>query len=108
MRYNYAIQKEGYRFVFFMQFSLIPYSLLCYLFGLTNVSLIEFAFGALGMSLPNIFWAYVGSIMQNILEITDEESKRGEVEKLIFMSIGFFIAIYGIYKVSQRAKEHVR
>ncbi|CDW86044.1 UNKNOWN [Stylonychia lemnae] len=108
IQYNYAIQKEGWRFVFFMQFSLIPYSLLCYLFGLTNVSLIQFAVGALGMSIPNLFWAYVGSIMQNIMEIADDESKSGEIEKLIFMSIGFLIAIYGIYKVSQRAKEHVR
>eukprot|EP00347_Sterkiella_histriomuscorum_P006001 403354453 len=112
--YNQAIKKEGCRFVFFMQFSLIPYSLLCYLFGLTQVSLMQFAIGILGMLLPNLFWAYVGSLLQNISEITGDsdpensDSMATKVERFTFMCLGFAIAIYGLYKVSQSAKESVR
>ena len=65
--YDYAIQTEGALFVFLMQFSLIPYSLLCYLFGgLTRVSLWHFFIGVLGMAVPNLFWSYLGSLIQNI------------------------------------------
>lgn len=64
--------------------------------------------GALGMALPNLFWVYVGSILHSITDFADEESHKGEFEKLIFMSIGFLIALYGIYKVSQRAKEEIK
>lgn len=52
------------------------------------------------MAIPNFFWVYVGSILQSITDFTDENSKKGEIEKLIFMSIGFVIALFGIYKVS--------
>ena len=66
--YNQAIKKEGIRFVFLMQFSLIPYSLSCYLFGLTRVTLIQFMVGVTGMALPNFFWSYVGSLLQSITD----------------------------------------
>jgi len=66
--YEEAIKKEGVKFVFFMQFSFIPYSMLCYLFGLTEVSSLVFICGTLGMGIPNIFWCYVGSLLQNITE----------------------------------------
>jgi uncharacterized membrane protein YdjX (TVP38/TMEM64 family) len=52
--------------VFLMQFSLIPYSMLCYLFGLTRVSAIQFVIGALGMGIPNLFWCYVGTLLSNL------------------------------------------
>ena len=65
--YDYAIKTEGAFFVFLMQFSMIPYSLLCYLFGgLTRVSSLQFVIGVLGMAIPNLFWSYVGSLIQNL------------------------------------------
>jgi uncharacterized membrane protein YdjX (TVP38/TMEM64 family) len=68
--YDHAIKTEGALFVFLMQFSLIPYSLLCYLFGgITQVSLFSFFIGVLGMALPNLFWSYLGSLIRNLTDL---------------------------------------
>jgi uncharacterized membrane protein YdjX (TVP38/TMEM64 family) len=94
LSYDYAIKTEGALFVFLMQFSLIPYSLLCYLFGgLTRVSLWHFFLGVLGMSIPNLFWSYVGSLIQNLTQKSDVEYSYS---KIAFMSIGLILAIAGL------------
>ena len=94
LSYDYAIKTEGALFVFLMQFSLIPYSLLCYLFGgLTRVSLWHFFLGVLGMSIPNLFWSYVGSLIQNLTQKSDAEYSYS---KIAFMSIGLILAIVGL------------
>jgi uncharacterized membrane protein YdjX (TVP38/TMEM64 family) len=102
--YDYAIQNEGALFVFLMQFSLIPYSLLCYLFGgLTRVSLWHFFIGVLGMAVPNLFWSYLGSLIQNLTTQQVDYS----YSKIAFMSIGLLLAIYGLKIIQKRAKEQV-
>jgi len=102
--YDYAIQTEGALFVFLMQFSLIPYSLLCYLFGgLTRVSLWHFFIGVLGMAVPNLFWSYLGSLIQNITTQQVDYS----YSKIAFMSVGLLLAMYGLKIIQNRAKEQV-
>ena len=100
--YNHAIHKEGSTFVFFMQFSFIPYSILCYLFGLTKVTMPQFLVGALGMSIPNFFWSYVGTLLHNLTDLNKSKglSQTGYYQKLIFMGCGFAVAMFGLYKVS--------
>ena len=60
------------------------------------------------MAIPNLFWAYVGSILHSITEWDADGDHRGDIEKLIFMSFGFIIALIGIYQVSLRAKEQIK
>jgi uncharacterized membrane protein YdjX (TVP38/TMEM64 family) len=66
--YNHAIEREGIMFIILMQFSLIPYSMLAYLFGITKVRWWRFFIGTFGMGIPNIFWCYVGSLLHNLSE----------------------------------------
>ena len=90
--------------MFLMQFSLIPYSLLCYLFGgLTRVSVWHFFIGVLGMAVPNLFWSYLGSLIQNLTTQQVDYS----YSKIAFMSIGLLLAMYGLKMIQKRAKEQV-
>ena len=75
--YDRAIECEGARFVFLMQFSIVPYSLLCYLIGgLTKVNLCSFFLGVLGMSIPNLLWAYTGSFINSLTDIKNNNEKQ--------------------------------
>lgn len=53
------------------------------------------------MTVPNIFWCYLGSLLENITEFKNENNEidQNDIIKLIFMSIGFLIALIGLYKV---------
>lgn len=73
--------------------------MLCYLFGITEVSLLSFVIGAVGMAIPNCFWCYAGSLLHSITELGGGELEEGQIRKLIFMSIGFLLALVGLYMV---------
>jgi uncharacterized membrane protein YdjX (TVP38/TMEM64 family) len=105
--YDRALALEGAKFVFLMQFSLIPYSLLCFLFGcLTHVPLISFTVGVLGMGLPNLFWAYCGSLLKNIKQIATREQEGGM--QMIFMGIGMGVAFAGMYRLQRAARIRIQ
>ena len=103
--YDQVIEKEGGKIVFLMQFSLIPYSILCYMLGLSKVRLHTFVFGTLGMFFPNLFWSYCGSFLHSL---TDFRGSSKDYYQIIFMCCGFLFAMFGLFKISKNAKESIK
>ncbi len=55
------------------------------------------------MSIPNLFWSYVGTLMNNLLDYQNTHSYK----KLSFMILGFLIALYGLRKLSNKATNYI-
>lgn len=56
------------------------------------------------MAIPNLFWSYVGSLIQNLTTQKVDYSYT----KIAFMSIGLILAVYGLKLIQNRAKEQVQ
>ena len=55
------------------------------------------------MAVPNLFWSYLGSLIQNLTTQQVDYS----YSKIAFMSIGLLLAMYGLKMIQKRAKEQV-
>ena len=68
-----AVLEDGYQTVFLTRISLVlPYGLLNYVYGLTNVSFRDYMRGNVGMFVPAILYAWWGSQAADIAQATNQ------------------------------------
>lgn len=67
---NTAVSKEGFKIVFLIRLSpILPFNLLNYAFGLTQVSLQDYLLGSLGIIPGTMMYVYLGSFAGDLAQL---------------------------------------
>ncbi|MDJ0659551.1 MAG: TVP38/TMEM64 family protein [Crocosphaera sp.] len=102
-----AVAKEGWKIVGLTRLSpVLPFVILNYAFGITQVSLKDYTIASwIGMLPGTIMYVYIGSIIGNIATLGADGREQTALESALYI-IGFiatvFVTIY-VTKVSQNA-----
>jgi uncharacterized membrane protein YdjX (TVP38/TMEM64 family) len=77
-----AVEKEGWKIVCLTHLSpVMPFSLINYAYGLTNISIIEFLLATEIGSIPSTFiYVYLGTFLGNLAKIGPEIRQHGALE----------------------------
>jgi uncharacterized membrane protein YdjX (TVP38/TMEM64 family) len=90
-----AVAQEGFKIVLLTRLSpLLPFNLLNYAFGITQVSMKDYVLGSIGMMPGTILYVYIGSLIGN-LALLNGQTLDPQVERIQWISriIGFAITI---------------
>ncbi len=102
-----AVAKQGFKIVLLTRLSpLLPFNLLNYAFGVTQVSLKDYVMGSIGMLPGTILYVYIGSLIGNIALIgTTTSNPETDNIQWIAKIIGFAITIGITLYITRVAKK---
>ncbi|WP_055073690.1 TVP38/TMEM64 family protein [Pseudanabaena sp. 'Roaring Creek'] len=73
MAIDQAVAQSGFKIVFLTRLSpIFPFSLLNYVFGITNVGLKDYAIASIGMIPATVMYVYIGSLAGDLARIDSE------------------------------------
>jgi uncharacterized membrane protein YdjX (TVP38/TMEM64 family) len=101
-----AVAQEGFKIVLLTRLSpLLPFNLLNYAFGITQVSLKDYVLGSIGMIPGTILYVYIGSLIGN-LALLNGQTVDPQVERIQWFSriVGFVITIGVTFYLGSLAK----
>lgn len=101
-----AVNKEGLRLVFLSRLSpAFPFSLLNFLYGLSDISLRDFTIGLLGIVPGTILFCNLGALAGEISHLNEILSGNKDPISLLFSLIGILATILCIWLVTKRARD---
>jgi len=104
-----AVSKEGLKIVFLTRLCpLLPFNLLNYALGITQVSLKDYVLGSFGMIPGTIMYVYSGSLVGNIAAIgtgTQPANPEAEAVKWLINIISFTAAVGVTFFLSRIARK---
>lgn len=104
-----AVSQEGLKIVFLTRLCpLLPFNLLNYALGITQVSLKDYVLGSFGMIPGTILYVYSGSLVGNIAAIgtgTQPANPEAEVVKWLINIISFIAAFAVTFSLSRIARK---
>jgi uncharacterized membrane protein YdjX (TVP38/TMEM64 family) len=79
-----AVAKEGFKIVLLTRLSpVLPFNLLNYAFGVTQVSLRDYIFGSLGMIPSTVMYVYLGSLVGDLAMLGKPEQSTSPETQII-------------------------
>ena len=104
-----AVAKEGFKIVFLTRLSpLLPFNILNYAFGITQVSLKDYVLGSVGMIPGTILYVYIGSLIGSVAQIGMKGATlEPQTQKLQWIAkiIGFIATIAVTVYITRIAKK---
>jgi uncharacterized membrane protein YdjX (TVP38/TMEM64 family) len=103
-----AVAKQGFKIVVLTRLSpLLPFNLLNYAFGITQVSIKDYVLGSIGMLPGTILYIYIGSTAGSLALIgkstgNPETEKLQLIAKIIGLLVTFALTLY-ITKIAKKA-----
>lgn len=108
-----AITEEGWKIVFLMRLTPVPFSLGSYLLGLTSLKLRHFLLGSCASTINVIIYLYIGYTFKNLAEMYEKNEANDETLKievaLLACQLTILITVVSIicYKARKEFHRHV-
>ncbi|MFO8013888.1 MAG: TVP38/TMEM64 family protein [Phycisphaerae bacterium] len=104
-----AVGREGFKIVLLTRLSpVFPFNLLNYAYGLTRVPFWKYALASwVGMLPGTLMYAYIGSGLRSLAEVTAETSERSTLEQVFFW-VGLVIAVGVVVVVTRVARKALK
>lgn len=101
------IKKDAIRIIILLRI-LMPYNLLNYLLGITNVSVMQYILSSIGMLPSTIGWCFMGSTVSQLSQIRDFNIGQILYENPLGIGVGcvfICMVVCGIVWISKKAKK---
>ena len=99
-----AVSKEGLKLVFLTRLSpVFPFSLLNFMYGLTDVTLRDFTFGLSGILPGTILFCGLGSVAGDIAEFNSLLSQKKDITSILISILGLLATFAVVFFVSKAA-----
>tara|TARA_B100000700_G_C14764023_1_gene723484 strand:+ start:241 stop:861 length:621 start_codon:yes stop_codon:yes gene_type:complete len=99
-----AVSKEGFKLVFLTRLSpLFPFSLLNFMYGLTDVTIRDFTLGLLGILPGTILFCGLGSVAGDIGQFNGVLSADKDISSNLFRILGLLATCAVVFFVSRAA-----
>jgi uncharacterized membrane protein YdjX (TVP38/TMEM64 family) len=104
-----AVGREGFKIVLLTRLSpVFPFNLLNYAYGLTRVPFWKYALASwVGMLPGTLMYAYIGSGLRSLAEVTAETSERSPLEQVFFW-VGLGVAVAVVVVVTRVARKALK
>jgi len=102
-----AIQQEGLKLIFLLRLCpVIPFNILNYIMGITEIKFSHFNLGSLGMIPGTLVYVFIGTTISSIADAASGTSQNSTLILVLFIA-GSILACAGIVWVSVVAKRHL-
>jgi uncharacterized membrane protein YdjX (TVP38/TMEM64 family) len=106
-----AIDREGLKIVLLTRLCpILPFNLLNYAFGITNISLKDYVLGSLGIIPGTVMYVYLGDLVGDIAALGqfDRPIEPGvETIQWVIRSVGFIATVFMVIYFSKLAKKYL-
>ncbi|GAB4179595.1 MAG: hypothetical protein Fur006_13040 [Coleofasciculaceae cyanobacterium] len=106
---NQAVNREGWKIVLLTRLSpILPFNLLNYAFGVTQVSLRDYVLGSIGMVPATVMYVYIGSLASNLatLDMSNRPiTKETQIAQWVIWGIGLMATVAVTLYVAHLAKK---
>ena len=106
---NIAIQSEGLLLIFLLRLCpVIPYNILNYLMGTTEIQFRDFMLGCVGMVPGVLVYVFIGTTISDLASLANGSKGKGEGLAIAFMTIGSTLACGGVLWTGHVAKRKLK
>ena len=103
---NYVLTKDGWKTVFLLRLTPLPFFLVSYFLGITSISVLEFILGTLANAIPIAIQLYIGQSFTRISEIKQLDDPNYQVPpfQVIMLMVEVMVAFFVGFLISYKAK----
>mmetsp|Transcript_47510 Transcript_47510/g.34785 ORF Transcript_47510/g.34785 Transcript_47510/m.34785 type:complete len:247 (-) Transcript_47510:33-773(-) len=99
------ISNEGWKLIFLIRVTPLPFSFLSYLLGVTKATFQDFLIGTCSVAFHVVVWLYVGQSIQNFEELQAQGAKKKDVDnEYIFLTMEILVVFLVAFLISYKAK----
>lgn len=103
-----VITNEGWKTVFLLRMTPVPYAVISYLLGITGIKLKDYAIGSLSVIIHICLWLYIGKTLEKLSEITKKDtSNDNTLMEYGVICVEIFIAFTVGIIISYKAKAYL-